>query len=105
LFELLLLSILLVADVLGLGGIKEQVADGGNQTVDTKGNNGEQNVATGSGGVALGLQGRMVDNKAADPTQKEGQKKADEIVVVIHDADSFLEMMCIQYIMPKPFCQ
>ena len=74
--------VLLVADVLFLSRIEEQVADRSDQTVNSPSNSGEENVAAGSGGVAFGLEGRVVDDQAADPTQEEGQQEANEIVVI-----------------------
>ena len=73
--------ILLVADVLLLSGIKGQVADGSNQAVDTEGDHGQEDVSAGSTGEAFGLQGGVVDDQAADPTQEKGQQETDEIVV------------------------
>ncbi|MBP3396412.1 MAG: hypothetical protein J6L87_04475 [Clostridia bacterium] len=75
-------SALEVADVLFLAGIEEQVADGGNQGVDTAGDIAKEQVSLGSAGVALRLQGGVVDDQAADLTQEKGQQETDEIVVI-----------------------
>ena len=65
-------SSLFVADVLFLCRIKEQIADGRNQTVDTKGDHGQKDVRAGSGSIALGLERGVVDDQTADPTQEKG---------------------------------
>ena len=65
--------VLCVADVLFLGRIEGQIADSSNQAVDTEGNYGQEEVSSSSAGVALGLQGRMVDDQATDPAQEESQ--------------------------------
>ena len=84
-------SILLVADVLGLCGIEEKVADGCNQRINTECHVGKDKVCQSSGGVAFRLEAGMVDDKAADPTKEKRQKKTNEIVVVVHE-DSLLKM-------------
>ena len=81
-------SNLFVTDVLILCGIKEEVADGGNQTVDTEGDHGQENICQCSGSIALGLEGSVVDYDASDPTEKEGQYEANEIVGIVHDSSS-----------------
>ena len=75
-------SSLFVADVLFLCRIKEQIADGRNQTVDTKGDHGQKDVRAGSGSIALGLERGVVDDQTADPTQEKGEQKTNEIVVI-----------------------
>lgn len=50
-------SVLLVTDVLLLGGIEGEVADGSDQRIDAEGNDTQKQVSTGSAGVAGGLQG------------------------------------------------
>ena len=75
------LSVLLVTDISGLRGIEEEVADGGNQTVDAEGDCGQQDVSTGSAGETLGLQGSVVDDQAADPTQEEGEQKTSKVLI------------------------
>jgi len=79
--------VLFVSDILGLGGIKGKIADGGYQTVNTKGDHGQENVATRSGGVALGFERGMVDYDASDPSEKKGEKKTNQLVV-IHNSTS-----------------
>ena len=64
--------VLFVADVAFLIGIKDQVADRSDQTVDTKGDHGEEDVRAGSAGVALGLQGSVIDDQTTDPAQEKG---------------------------------
>ena len=78
-------SILLVADVLFLGGVKEQVADGSYKPVNSKGDHGQEDVRQRSRFEALGLERRVVNDQASDPTQEKGQKKTYEVVVVLHD--------------------
>ena len=70
-----------VANVLFLGGVKAQIADGGNQAVQTEGDQRQEEVSGGSAGVAFGLQRRVVNDEAADETQEEGQQKTNQIVV------------------------
>ena len=82
------LLVFLIADVLGLGGVKGQVANGGNQAIDAKGNQGEEDVGAGSAGVSLRLEAGVIDNDTADPAQEERQKKAYQIFV-IHFENSF----------------
>ena len=77
---------LLVADVLGLGSVKEQIADGCNQRINVEGDVTQDEVQPGSGHPTLGLQRSAVDDDAADPTQEEGQKEADDVVGIFHDA-------------------
>ena len=75
-----LISVLLVADVVGLCRIEEQVADGSDQGVNAKGDNRGPEVSAGSAGVAFGLQVGMVDDEAADPTQEESQQKTNNVI-------------------------
>jgi hypothetical protein len=75
-------SSLLVADVLILGGVEEQVADGSNQGVNTKGYVGEQEISPGSGGKAFGLQGRVVNDDTSDKAEEKGQKKTNDVLVI-----------------------
>ena len=88
------LFILLITEVFFLGRIKGQVANSGNQGVNAKGEVGQEEVSQRSGGVTLGLEVSMVDNDTADPTQKESQQKADQVIVVIvfHDANPFSDV-------------
>ena len=79
----------LIADIFGLSGIEGQVANGGNQAIDAKGNHGEEDVGAGSAGVSLRLEAGVIDNDAADPPQEERQKKAYQIFV-IHFENSFI---------------
>ncbi len=74
--------VLLVADVLFLSRIEEQVTDRSNQDVDTAGDVTDDEVPTGLGGETFGLQGSVVDDQAADPTKEEGQQKASKIFVI-----------------------
>ena len=80
-----------VTDVLFLGRIKEKVADRSNEGVDTEGDGAENEVSPRSGGVAFGLEGGVVDDNAANPTEEEGKKETDELVVVngivVHDVN------------------
>ena len=62
------LLVFLIADIFVLSGIEGQVANGGNQAIDAKGNHGEEDVGAGSAGVSLRLQFRMIDNNTTDPT-------------------------------------
>jgi hypothetical protein len=75
-------SSLLVADVLILGGVEEQVADGSNQRVNTKGYVGEDEVSPRSGSEAFGLQGRVVDDDTSDKAEEKGQKKTNDVLVI-----------------------
>ena len=68
--------------------LKCKIANGSNQTVDTEGDHGQENICQRSGSIALGLEGSVVDHDASDPTEKEGQYKANEIVVSVHDSSS-----------------
>lgn len=84
-------SVLDVTDVLFLGGIKEKVADGSNERINAEGDDAEEEVSQSSGGITFGLQRGVVDDKATDPTEEEGQQEADELVVVngvvVHDVN------------------
>lgn len=75
-------SILSVADILVLGGIKGQVADGSNQRINTHRQIGEDEVSPRSGGKAFGLEGGVVDDDATDEAEEKGQQKANEFVVI-----------------------
>lgn len=73
--------VLLVADVLVLGGVEGQVADGSHDLVNSAGYDCEQDVAAGTGRPTLCLQGRVVDDETSDPSEEEGQEEACEILV------------------------
>ena len=75
-------SVLFVTDVLSLCRIKDQIANGCNQTVNTKGDRGQEDVRQSSGRIALGLQAGVVDDQASDPTEEEGKQETNEIVVI-----------------------
>lgn len=75
--------VLLVADVLGLGGVEGQVADGSHDLVDSEGHDCKQDVAAGAGCPTLYLQGRVVDDETSDPSEEESQEEACEILVSI----------------------
>ena len=77
-------SVLFVADVLSLGGIKGQIADGRHQTVNAKGDHGQKDVRQRSGRVALRLQAGMIDDQASDPAQEKGEQETNEVIVFIH---------------------
>ena len=62
--------VLFVADILGLRGIKHEVADRRYQTVNTKGDRRQEQVASRSGRIALRLQGSVIDDKASDPSKE-----------------------------------
>jgi hypothetical protein len=79
-------SSLLVADVLILGGVEEQVADGSNQGVNTKGYVGKQEVCPRSGGEAFGLEGRVVDDDTTDKAEEKRQQKANNVLVIHSDS-------------------
>ena len=74
-------SALLIADVLFLCRIEEQVADGSYKPVNSKGDHGQEDVRQRSRLEALGLERRVVDDQASDPAQKECQKKTHKILV------------------------
>ena len=78
--------VLLIADVLGLGGVKSEVADSRNKTVDTASNHRKEDVCACSGCVSFGLKRGVVDDKASYPTKEKCEQKAYEIVVVFHKA-------------------
>lgn len=73
--------VLLVADVLGLGGVEGQVADGSHELVDSEGHDCKQDVAAGAGCPTLCLQGRAVDDETSDLSEEESQEEACEILV------------------------
>ena len=73
--------VLLIADVLGLGGVEGQVADGSHELVDSEGHDCKQDVAAGAGCSTLCLQGRVVDDETSDPSEEESQEEACEILV------------------------
>lgn len=79
-----------VANVLFLRRIKSKVADRCYQSIDAKSDHRKEEVCCCSAGVAFGLKLGMIDDKATDPTQEEGQQKANEILV-IHFSSPFFE--------------
>lgn len=79
--------ILDVSDVFRFGRIKYQVADGSHDAVNAERHNGQQQIASGAGGVALRLQRRMVDDETADPIQEESQQKANKFLI-LHNKES-----------------
>jgi hypothetical protein len=82
------LSVFGVADIAGLCGIKGQIADRGDQTVNAKGDGGQENVSQRAAGITCGFERRMIDDDAADPAKEKGQQKTDE-VLVLHGESSF----------------
>ena len=92
-------SVFFVSDVLYLCGIKEKIANGCNQTVDTKGDQGQENVRAGSGRIAFGLEAGVVDNQATNPSKEKGKQKTNEIVV-LHVL--FLQKLKLKRLQPKP---
>ena len=74
--------VLLVADVLVLSGIEEEVADRSNEGVNTHSDVGKKEICPRSRGEALGLELGVVDDDASDETEEEGQQKADDVLVV-----------------------
>ena len=90
------LEISLVADVLILGGVKEQVADRSNQRINAKGQVSQDEVHPGAAGVTFRLQVGVVDDDATDKAQEEGQQEANDILV-IHFMFAFLQDVAICY--------
>ena len=74
-------SVLLVADVLGLSGVEHQVADRSDEGINAAGDVAEDNISAGARGVTFGLQRGVVDNKASDPAEEEGQEETNDLVV------------------------
>ena len=64
------MSILLITNVLGLGGVKCEVANGCNQAINAQGNDRKEQICQGSGCVALGFEAGVVDDKATNPTKE-----------------------------------
>ena len=62
--------VLLVTDILFLRGIKEDVADRSNKTVNSECDRCKEDVAACSGGISFGLERSVVDYKATDPTKE-----------------------------------
>jgi len=81
-FQIKSASVFLVADVLFLGGIEREVADGSDENVDSHSDDSEAEVGAGSAGESLGLERSVVDDERAKPSEEEGQQEAYEIVVV-----------------------
>jgi hypothetical protein len=79
-------SILSVADILVLSGIKGQVADGSNQRINTHGQIGKNEVSPRSGGEAFGLEGRVVDDDTTDKAEEKCQQKANNVLVIHSDS-------------------
>ena len=75
-------SVLLVTDVLFLGGIEEEVADGCNEGVNTHGEVSKKEICPRSRGEAFGLELGVVDDDASDEAEEEGQDKANYVLVV-----------------------
>lgn len=64
-------SDLLVTDILCLVGAEAEVGKRSNEGVDTAGKVTPDEVRTGSGLVAFGLQLRVVDDETSEPTEEE----------------------------------
>ena len=79
-------SVLLVTDVLILGGIKEEVADRSNEGVNTHSDVGKKEICPRSGGEAFGLELGVVDDDASDEAEEEGQDKANYVFGVHGDS-------------------
>ena len=89
--------VLLVADISFLGGIEGQVADGSNQGVDTEGQVGQNEVCPGSGGVALGLEGSVVDDEATNEAQEEGQQETNQVLITHYGVLLSQELLKVQH--------
>jgi len=61
-------SVFLVANVLLFCRVKRKIADGSNQTVNSKGNHRKKEICSGSAGKAHRLELRMIDNDASNPS-------------------------------------
>ena len=68
-----------VADIFGLAGIEEQIANGCNEGVNTKSKISQNKIRPGSGSESYRLKRSVVDDKASNPSKEEGEKKANEI--------------------------
>lgn len=64
---------LFVANVLFVSGIELEVADRSNEGVNTKSEECEPEVSTGSAGIAFGLKTGVIDNDATNPTKEESE--------------------------------
>ena len=71
---------LYVTNVLFFGRIKEKVADGSNEGIDTESNVTENEVSPASGGVTFGLEAGVVDDDATDPTKEESEQETNYFV-------------------------
>jgi hypothetical protein len=71
---------LYVTNVLFFGRIKEKVADGSNEAVDTESDVTENEVSPASGGVTFGLEAGVVDDDATDPTKEESEQETNYFV-------------------------
>lgn len=77
-----LISVLLVADVVGLCRIEEQVADRSDQRIDAKGNVSQDKIEPGSGGEAFGLERGVVYNKTTNPAEEKRKNKTNNFVAI-----------------------
>jgi hypothetical protein len=84
-------SVLLVTDVLFLGGIEEEVADGCNEGVNTHGDVCEKEICPRSRGEAFGLELGVVDNDASDKAEEEGKDEANYVFVVHSESPLFID--------------
>ena len=68
-----------VADISGLAGIEEQIADRSNEGVNTKSKISKDEIRPSSGSESYRLKRSVVDDKASYPTEEKCKKKANEI--------------------------
>ena len=81
-----------ITNVVRLVFVKEQVANRCYQAVNAKRDVRQEKVSKRSGFEAVGFERGVIDDQAADPTKKEGQQKANK-VVVFHKMSPF-EILC-----------
>lgn len=68
--------VLLVPYIPNFFRIKRKIEDRCDQAVNSKCNYRKEEICTGSAGKSCGLQLRMIDDDAADPSEEECQQKA-----------------------------
>ena len=80
--------VLYIANILLFCRVEGKITDRSNQAVNTESDHRKEEIRCRSAGKASRLQFCVIDNDAADPSQKEGQQKACKIFV-FHISFSF----------------
>ena len=71
---------------------ERQIANRGNQTINTKRNYTKEKVCKRSRSKACRLQRGMIDNYAANPPQEKSQQETNKVIIVIHNDTSKINL-------------